>query len=89
MNANSEVQIRDRIKSCQNHLQTWNRREFGNVNKNLKQKQSWLQQLEALNLLHESAEEIQALKKEINKIMIWEEMMWNQRSRALWVKCGD
>ena len=89
MNANSDVQIRDRIKSFQNHLQTWNRREFGNVNKNLKQKQSRLQQLEALYLLHELAEEIQALKKEINKIMIWEEMMWNQRSRALWVKCGD
>ena len=83
------MQIRDRIKSCQNHLQTWNRREFGNVNKNLKQKQSRLQQLEALYLLHELAEEIQALKKEINKIMIWEEMMWNQRSRALCVKCGD
>ena len=45
--------------------------------------------MEALNLLYESAEEIQALKKEINEIMIREEMMWNQRSRALWVKCGD
>nr|POE82123.1 hypothetical protein CFP56_57259 [Quercus suber] len=60
-------------------LQTWNRREFGNVNKNLKQEESCLQQLEALNLLYESAEEIQALKKEINKEMIREEMMWNQR----------
>ena len=45
--------------------------------------------MEALNLLHESAEEIQALKKEINETMIREEMMWNQRSRAVWVKCGD
>ena len=46
-------------------------------------------QLEGLNLLHEAAEEIQSLKKEINEEMIREEMMWNQRSRALWVKCGD
>ena len=89
LNANLDVQVRDRIKSCQAHLQNWNRRVFGNVNKNLKQKQSHLQHLEALNLLHESAKEIQALKKEINEIMIREEMMWNQRTRALWVKCGD
>ena len=87
LNANSNVKIRDRIKSCQAHLQTWNRREFSNVNKNLKQ--SCLQQLEALNLLHESVEEFQALKKQINEVMIREEMMWNQRSRVLWVKCGD
>ena len=46
-------------------------------------------QLEGLNLLHEAAEEIQSLKKEINEEMIREEMIWNQRSRALWVKCGD
>ena len=89
LNANPDVQIRDRIKCCQAHLKTWNRREFGNVNRNLKQKQSRLQQLEALNLLHESTEEIQALKKEINEVMIREEMMWNQRSRALLVKYGD
>lgn len=43
-----------------------------------------------MNLLHESTEEIQALKKkEINEVMLMEEMMWNQRSRALWIKCGD
>ena len=59
------------------------------MNKNMKQKQSRLQQLEGLNLLHEATEEIQSLKKEINEEMIREEMIWNQRSRALWVKCGD
>ena len=79
LNANPDVQIRDRLKSCQAHLQTWNRRVFGNVNKNLKQKQSCLQQLEALNLLHEAGEEIQSLKKEINEEMMREEMMRNQR----------
>ena len=38
LNANPDVQIWDRIKCCQAHLKTWNRREFGNVNRNLKQK---------------------------------------------------
>ena len=28
-------------------------------------------------------------KKEINEVMLREEMMWNQRSRALWIKYGD
>ena len=50
---------------------------FGNVNRVLKQKQRRLQQLEALNLLHESTEEIQGLKKEIKEIILREEMMWN------------
>lgn len=51
---------------------------FGNVNIILKQKQNRLQQLEAMNLLHELTEEIQALKREINEVMLREEMMWNQ-----------
>ena len=62
---------------------------FGNVNRVLKQKQKHLQQLEEMNLLHESTYEIQVLKKEINEMMLREEMMWNQRSKALWIKCGE
>ena len=89
LNNNPELPIQERLKSCQVHLQTWNHKVFGNVNKVLKQKQSRLQQLEATNLLHELAEEIQALKREIDEVMLREKMMWNQRSRALWIKCGD
>ena len=29
------------------------------------------------------------MKKEINEILIREEIIWNQRSRALWIKWGD
>lgn len=56
---------------------------FGNVNKGLRQKKEKLQQLEAWDSLHKKAKEIQKVKKEINKILIKEEIMWNQRSRAL------
>lgn len=65
----------------------WNREVFGNVNKVLKQKQERLQQLENLN--HDMVEEIQLLRKEINKTFIREEVMWKQRSRALWMRWGD
>ena len=83
------MQVPYRLKCCQESLKSWNKRVFGNVNKTLKLKQNRLQQLESLDLLHEPAEEIKALKKEINEITLREEMMWNQRSRALWVQCGD
>ena len=40
-------------------------------------------------MLQETAEEIEGLRKEINEVLIKEEVMWSQRSRALWMKCGD
>ena len=81
--------IMDRLKRCQVSLQGWNWSAFGNVNKVLKQKQERLQFLEGLNYLHEKADEIQGLRKEINEILTREEIMWNQSSRASWIKWGD
>ena len=81
--------IMDRLKRCQVSLQGWNWSAFGNVNKVLKQKQERLQFLEGLNYLHEKADEIQGLRKEINEMLTREEIMWNQRSRASWIKWGD
>ena len=81
--------IMDRLKRCQVSLQSWNWRVFGNVNRVLKQKQERLQLLEGLNCLHEKAEEIKGLRMEINETLTREEIMWNQRSRASWIKWGD
>lgn len=84
-----EVDIQERVKNCQGQLQRWNHEVSGIVTKVPKLKQDQLRQLEALNLLHETTEEIQGLKKEINETLIKEKLIWNQRSKAFWIKCGD
>lgn len=74
----SGITIQERLEWCQSHLIGWNMNKFGNVNKILNKKQDLLQQLESLNMLHETAEEINAVRKEINELHIKEEIMWNQ-----------
>lgn len=59
------------------------------MNKVLRQKQSNLQQLEATECTNKKAKEIRKLRAEINETLLREEIMWNQRSRALWIKWGD
>ena len=83
------MSVQERIERCKISLQHWNQTCFRNVYKGLKQKQNHLQQLESLNLLHETPEEIQSLKKEINELHTGEEVMWKQRSRIEWLQYGD
>ena len=85
----SDMPIQERIERCQRNLRGWNQNKFGNVAKNLKQKQDRLQQLESLNMLHDTAAEISVVRKELNELYIREEIMWNQRSRVLWLQHGD
>ena len=87
--ASTDFGINKRIESCQFHLQRWNHKVFGNANKRLKHLQDCLHHLEAQNFLHETVGEIQALRKEINETLNRKEVMWNQRSISLWLKCGD
>ena len=84
-----QFKITDRLKNCQEQLKRWNWKAFGNVNNVLKQKQGKLQLLKAIECTHKNAEEIRKLKLEINETLTREEIMWNQRSRALWIKWGD
>ena len=78
--------IMGRPKKFQEQLQKWNWIEFNNVIKMLKKKKKKLQQLELCDSLHGKIEEIKRVRREINKIQVREEIMWNQRSSALWLK---
>lgn len=79
----------DRIKSCQQQLQWWNRNVFKCVNKQLKEKHDKLQYLESFDTLHEFAEDIHLLQKEINDLLDKENDMWWQRSCSLQMQQGD
>ena len=85
----SDLPIEDRLTRCQNQLQQWNQTVFGNVNKNLRRKQTHLQQLESLNSLNDNEAEIRELRKEVNEVLTREEIMWKQRSRVEWLQNGD
>lgn len=61
--------IQERIKSCQQQLQWWNKNVFGHINKQLKEKQDKLQHLESLDTLHDHAKDIHLLRKEINSLL--------------------
>ena len=54
-----------------------------------KKKREKFQQLELCDSLHGKTEEIKRVRREINEIQVREKIMWNQRSRALWLKWGD
>ena len=84
-----DLTTQDWIKNCQNQLHWWNTNAFGHVNKQLQKKQEQLQHLESLNTLHDFAEDIALLHKEINELLDRENDMWWQRSRALWMQQGD
>ena len=71
-----EFRLTDRLRSCKEHLQRWNWRVFGNVNKILRQKQNRLQQLESIDGVLDKAKEIQSLKRETNETLTREEIMW-------------
>ena len=84
-----KFKITNRLKNYQEQLKRWNWKVLVNVNNVLKQKQGKLQLLKATECTHKNAEEIRKLKLEINETSTREEIMWNQRSRAFWIKWGD
>ena len=86
---NENHTIQAKVKNCQDQLQWWNKNVFGHIDKQLKDRQEKLQQLESLNTLHEYAKDIQCLQKEIYELMDKENDMWHQRSWALWMQEGD
>ena len=86
---NGVNQIRDKIKACQVNLSKWEKSCFESVTKNLKMKTKELEEWEKDPGGSEGEEHIYVLKKEINELLLREEVMWTQRSRVQWLCAGD
>ncbi|OMO64639.1 reverse transcriptase [Corchorus capsularis] len=78
--------ISNNLMACKRALSTWNRSVFGNVRHKLEWKRKELgEMLEAGT----NTERIEECKNDLNVLLHQEEVMWRQRSKALWFSQGD
>ena len=69
-------------------LVAWSREVFGNTRIRLKDKQAALNALSTTRYKTNLAQ-INNLRDEINTLLHQEEVLWRQRSRAIWLPTGD
>ena len=83
------ARVEGKIRRCQKNLKWWSRENFGNVTRALKEKKELLRKAEDAAIRGGSLVKVQRLKKEISDLLVKEEKLWRQRSRALWLHEGD
>ncbi|XP_042983163.1 uncharacterized protein LOC122312584 [Carya illinoinensis] len=77
------------IHASGTQLRLWNRHSFGNVNRQLAQAQRNLQGLIDSDRGEVDADAINLARNDVQRWLERQEIMWRQRSRAVWLKEGD
>ena len=81
--------FRNSAKKSMARLLYWSKREFRRREKKLEKLRVQLQGLKLRKVQYENEVEIKKVEKQIQNILIDEEIYWKQRSRADWLKEGD
>jgi hypothetical protein len=74
------------LNGVMNTLQTWSKKKFGNILRELKNQQK---KIELLRLANADQKEIQKASDDMQELLYREEMLWLQCSRISWLKEGD
>ena len=83
------TRIIKKVDKCGKELESWCRKNFGNVRRELEKKRRLLVQAKVQAIRGGDSKHMRQLEKEINLLMDKEVKMWAQRLRVLWLKDGD
>ncbi|XP_075675171.1 uncharacterized protein LOC142644440 [Castanea sativa] len=89
INMNSPDGLAEGLKRCAADLSHWNRNVFGHVSRQIQAKRKVFNSLILRDRDGYYGAEINRFRKEISDLLDSEEIMWSQRSKALWLKEGD
>ena len=86
----SMLQIVAKIKVCGEKLLDWSHQSFGSIEKQLQTKNKLLSMAKIDAATRKlDYDMVKVLRAELNNLLNKENQMWQQRSRALFLKCGD
>lgn len=77
------------VTNCGWKLKQWEKANFGNVSRQIRKLRDDLNGLMAVYNSVEIVDRKRSIEKEIDGLLEKEEIMWKQRSRALWLHEGD
>jgi hypothetical protein len=82
-----------KLKALKTDLKKWNAEVFGDVGKKKKELLEGIRELDSVDEGRGLEEEEKVRKidmsRELEKTLLSEEIIWRQKSRALWLKEGD
>lgn len=74
------------LKTTKHALKTWNTLHFGNIQQKIEATYCRLDKMQQLGV---SIYEELALKKELDELLLQEELLWKSKSREIWLTCKD
>uniref|UniRef100_A0A453S5L6 Reverse transcriptase domain-containing protein n=1 Tax=Aegilops tauschii subsp. strangulata TaxID=200361 RepID=A0A453S5L6_AEGTS len=81
--------VAEKLKGVQKSLQNWSKKDFGSVSGCIDRKRKELKVLYEKANSEENTQRIKKVSGELDELLVREELMWKQRSRATWIKEGD
>jgi hypothetical protein len=85
---NNWQNFNQKVKQCKLHLRRWERSKNGNREQEIGRIKEEILSLQGAVGLPQR-ERIKQLQEEANSLLTQEDLHWQQRSKELWLKCGD